>query len=406
MSQRMLDTDDRVITEKGESFVPLTMSQAAQLQSMKFCRVTPTNEPGLWRISDVNRVGVVVIDDVRLIVRPKTPLRSLIFMASHSGRQADVREGSYSFDADLELPSALAAALISASKEATRRGLVKGYVPIEETGTVIRGRWDIARQLRVRPGIPVPVELNYDDYTEDVPENRILKAALRTLMRHEQVPAASTKDHTQLMGLLSEVSDMRFGTHVTLPPITRLNTRYEHALRLAKLILDAVSWAHAEGRHAGSAFLLNVAKVFEDFVGRVMKTTLEEEGYDVKLQDPDWTLDIDGDVMMEPDIVIRRGGRVVTIADTKYKVFDAKSTSPPNPDVYQALAYATAGEVPEVHLLYAAGEVEPRRYRIEAAKKTVVARVIDVSGGPEELVEGVRAVGWALVPRCTEPERA
>lgn len=393
----MLDTDFRVITENGESFIALTMSQAARLQELKFCRVTPTTEPGVWRVSDVNRVGVIVIDDVRLIVRPKTPLRSLIFMASYSGRQADVRDGSFAFDADQELPSALASALISASKEATRRGLIKGYVPIEETGTVIRGRWDIARQLKVRPGIPVPVELNYDDYTEDVPENRILKAALRTLAHHEQVPAAAAKDHALLMGLLSEVSDTRLGTRVVLPPVTRLNAHYEHALRLAKLILDAVSWAHSEGRHAGSAFLLNVAKVFEDFVGRVLKATLEEDGYDVELQDSTWALDVDGKVEMEPDIVIRRDGRMVTIADTKYKVFDAKSASPPNADVYQALAYATAGEVPEVHLLYAAGEVEPRPYRIENAKKTVVARVIEISGGPEELVARVRALGCDVV---------
>ncbi len=43
---------------------------------------------------------------------------------------------------------------------------------------------------------------------------------------------------------------------------------------------------------------------------------------------------------MRPDIVISRHGRVVAVADTKYKVWGESDGSPPNADVYQALAYA------------------------------------------------------------------
>src|SRR5690606_15623899 len=164
--------------EKGESLVELNRSQAAQLQEMRFCRVSPTSDAAVWRISDVTRVGVVAVDDVQLMVRPKTHLRSLIFMASYAGVQAAVHDASVSFDADIDLPTALAWALVQSIGVATNRGLIKGYVRVDETNTVIRGRWDIARQIKARPGIPSPVELTFDDYTEDVPENRILKAAL------------------------------------------------------------------------------------------------------------------------------------------------------------------------------------------------------------------------------------
>lgn len=391
------------IAEKGESFVALTSSQAARLQVLRFCRVSPTSDSRIWRVTDVTRVGVVAIDDVRLIVRPKTPLRSLIFMASYSGLQAEVDDASFAFEADQDLPAALASALIRAVSEATVRGLLKGYVSVEETGTVIRGRWDIARQLKVRPGIPVPVELGFDDYTEDVAENRILKAALRALMRLEQLPRRVIDKLGPLLGLFSEVADLRATGPAMLPAESRLNVHYQPALRLARWVLEATSWAHAEGASSGSAFLLNVAKVYEDFVGRVLQATLRPEGFDVDLQVSDWRLDTAGKIRLRPDIVISRSGRVVAVADTKYKVWGESDGSPPNTDVYQALAYAVTAGMREVHLLYVSGDVEPRRYEIAATGTTVVAHAVDVGGEPEELLTRVREVGVRLAPPADPP---
>lgn len=391
------------IAEKGESFVALTSSQAARLQELRFCRVSPTADSGIWRVTDVTRVGVVAIDDVRLIVRPKTPLRSLIFMASYSGLQAEVDDASFAFEADQDLPAALASALIQAVGEATGRGLLKGYVSVEETGTVIRGRWDIARQLKVRPGIPVPVELTYDDYTEDVPENRILKSALRALLRLEQLPRRVVDKLGPLLGLFSEVSDVRATGPIVLPAGSRLNAHYQPALRLARWVLEATSWAHTEGASSGSAFLVNVAKVYEDFVGRVLQATLHPEGFDVDLQVSDWRLDAEGKIRMRPDIVISRQGRVVAVADTKYKVWGESDGSPPNADMYQALAYAVTAGVREVHLLYVSGDVEPRRYEIAATGTTVVAHAVDVGGEPDELVTRVKRLSATLVPAMALP---
>ncbi|MEN0022225.1 MAG: hypothetical protein AAGC61_03010 [Microbacterium sp.] len=385
------------ITEKGVSFIELSTPQAARLQELQFCRVSPTRDAGVWRITDVTRVGVVGLDGLRLIIRPKTPLRSLIFMASYSGLQADVSQATFAFDADQDLPSTLASALIRAVGAATGRGLLKGYVSVEETGTVVRGRWDVARQLKARPGIPVPVELTYDDYTEDVAENRIIKAAVRALVRLEQLPHSILDELGSLLSMFIEISDLPAGGRVNLPAETRLNAHYSPALRLAQWILETTSWAHAQGANAGSTFLLNVAKVYEDFVGSVLQTTLVPDGYEVDLQVSDWRLDTDGKVRMRPDIVISYRGRVVAVADTKYKVWGESDGSPPNADVYQGLAYAITAHVPEVHLLYVSGDVAPRRYEVAATGTVIVAHAVDVSGGPEELLRTVAGLGRALV---------
>lgn len=397
MSSVIVEQRIEDIAEKGESLVALTSSQAARLQALRFCRVSPTLNAGIWRITDVTRVGVVAIDDVRMIVRPKTPLRSLIFMASYSGLQAEVGDASFAFEADQDLPAALASALIRAVREASGRGLLKGYVSVEETGTVIRGRWDIARQLKERPGIPVPVELTYDDYTEDVTENQIIKAALRALVRLEQLPRRVIDELGPLLGLFSQVSDLRVAGPVVLPSATRLNAHYQPALRLARWVLETTSWAHAEGASSGSAFLLNVARVYEDFVGSVLQASLRPLGFDVDLQMSDWRLDTEGKIRMRPDIVISRDGRVVAVADTKYKVWGGNDGSPPNADVYQALAYGVTAGVVGAHLLYVSGDVEPRRYTIPATGTTVIAHALDLSDGPTELVIRVASLGIELV---------
>lgn len=385
------------VTEKGESLVPLTASQAARLQELRFCRVSPTTTENVWRIADVTRIGVVAVDDVRLFIRPKTDLQSLMFMASYAGRQAAIGDDSFSFDAETDLPAALAAVLVREVGAATRRGLLKGYVSVAESGTVIRGRWDIARHLKVRPGIPSPVELTYDDFTEDVLENRLLKAALRCLMRLEQLSPTVRGHVSAALGLFADVSDLTYQSGSQFPADTRLNAHYRSALRLARWILDATSWAHSRGTSAGSTFLLNAAKVYEDFIGRALQEILDPLGFDVDLQVSDWRLDIKGKVQLRPDIVISREGVVVAVADSKYKVWGQSDASPPNADVYQALAYAIAAGVPEVHLLYVSGDVVPQRYEIAQTGATVVAHAMDLGGQPEDLVERVRGLAKTIL---------
>jgi 5-methylcytosine-specific restriction enzyme subunit McrC len=219
---------------------------------------------------------------------------------------------------------------------------------------------------------------------------------LRALVRLEQLPRRVVDKLGPLLGLFSEVSDLRATALVILPAESRLNAHYQPALRLARWVLEATSWAHIEGASSGSTFLLNVAKVYEDFVGRVLQATLHPQGFDVDLQVSDWRLDTDGKIRMRPDIVISRSGHVVAVADTKYKVWGESNGSPPNADVYQALAYAVTAGVREVHLLYVSGDVEPRLYEIAATETTVVAHAVDVGGEPRELLAGALGLGSAL----------
>lgn len=71
---------------------------------------------------------------------------------------------------------------------ALRRGLMQGYRPTEESALVVRGRIREAEQIRRRFGMTLPVEVAYDEFSTDIPENRILRTAVDRLLRLPGVP--------------------------------------------------------------------------------------------------------------------------------------------------------------------------------------------------------------------------
>lgn len=383
------------IMERGATRVELTDDQASALQSIGFCSVTPTNLPGTWRLGDVSKIGVAAVPGLRVHIQPKTPLENLFFLASYAEEQVEL-DRSFSFSTDEALPTALAKAFSDAVSVSTRKGLLKGYRTLEETGTTVRGRWDIPRQIRRRPGILLPLELTVSDFTEDVAENRLLLTAISLLLRVDTLKPALRRRLTNHLGTFREVSVL---PHGSLPeiPITRLNRHYAYPLMLAQLIIEATSWTHKSGHRAGGSFLINMPSLFERFVERALRHQLGSAGLGVTGQDRSYTLDTDGQVRLRPDLLIRRGQMPVGVADIKYKVWDATSGSPPNSDVYQALTYALATGLKRAHLLYVSGDVTPAEFVIASAGKTVIAHTIDLSGSPTAILDSVRRVADEMI---------
>ncbi|MGW9183820.1 McrC family protein [Agromyces sp. NPDC055661] len=375
----------------------LTSAQAVELQALRFCTVTPTHEHGMWRIADVTRVGVASISDLQVIVTPKAALRSIVFMASYGGAQLALEHDPFDFDIDQSVPVALAGALQVSVARATRHGLLKGYRSRDDATSVVRGRWDVTRQLARRPGVPLPLEVTYDDFTEDILENRILRSALRRVLRFDGIGRALRSQINAQLALFSEVEVLPVGLETPNVLFTRRNAHYSTALLISRWILEAVSWAHARGAARGSTFLVNMADIFEKFVGEALRSALKPQFLDVEVQFRDWRLDVGGAVRLRPDIVVLRDGNTVTVADTKYKVWGASTKSPPNADVYQALAYALTAGVEEAHLIYVSGDIEPRIFDIASARKRVIAHALDIGGSPAALMAGVDRLAAATL---------
>lgn len=126
-------------------------------------------------------------------------------------------------------------------------------------------------------------------------------------------------------------------------------------------VLGAVPWAQSFEIGAGglrvAAFVVDMAKVFEDFVATALAEAWAARPGATRSQYPT-TLDVEGDVVMRVDVVHTVDGRPRIVADAKYKL-ESASGRYPNADRYQMLAYCTALRVPVGWLVYASGSHGP-----------------------------------------------
>ena len=131
--------------------------------------------------------------------------------------------------------------------------------------------------MRDRYGLFPPIEVSYDEFTEDIEPNRIIKAAIVRLGR---MRIRSGKDRRRLREfdqILGQVAEVEYPPGA-IPEVSfhRLNRHYEPAIRLAQLILRSTSIELLPGAARSSTFLVDMNKVFENFMVVALRETLDE----------------------------------------------------------------------------------------------------------------------------------
>lgn len=361
---------------------------------------------GLYRIEPVGKVGSVRTSTVQLDVRPKDRLglSRLLFLLSYAGNQG-FRNDSVAAAEDRDLWSALAESLAQLAERALGRGVLQGYLNVDESLRTVKGRIRISDQISRRPGMLVPLEVSYDEFTEDIAENRILRAALERMGKVPGVRPEVLSRLRQLKGKLDAVTHLPSGA--PLPPWSpsRMNVRYQAVLRLAELILRNASAEAGEGKQQTASFVVDMAQVFEDFVGAALRGAMAAYPGELRLQYNALLSEAVDDadrLSVRPDAVHLLGGRPVVVYDAKYKAASDLGASL-SADHYQMLAYCTALRVPTAWLVYAgSGEVKLRR--ILNTDIDVVEFPLDLSRPPSEILAAVADLArqsWGEVVRAS-----
>ncbi|MGK4907228.1 McrC family protein [Streptomyces sp. PHES57] len=365
---------------------------------------------GHWLLRAGSKVGAVRTPGGAVVrILPKTSVRRLFFLLGFSLDPArawrDSREGTIEVGTYDDVVPALAHALERQTDRALRQGVLQGYREVEESALVVRGRLREAEQIRRHFGRTPPAEIAYDAYTADIAENRILRAAAERMLRLPGVPGTVRRRLAHHRVRLAGAAPLVRGQEPPRWQPSRLNSRYQPALRLAEAVLRGSSPEH---RPAGAdplavdGFLLDMDKLFEDFITVALREAVREHGLTARLQDPH-RLDTAGLVRMRPDLVVRSsdGRTPLAVVDAKYKT--AKSGGFPNADLYQALAYATVLGLREAHLVYAAKDRSERSHEVcgTAAEEggrgvRLCQHSVDLSHDPARLLLALRELGGRL----------
>lgn len=292
---------------------------------------------------------------VTINVRPKLPMPNIFRMLSYVEDLNWSIDGIVGLDQDLGLFDILASMFVDEFTLILRHGLRLGYSSKEEFTQSLRGRVLLVKTFARGLNRPDELVCRFDRLSSDCPENRAVATALEVLTRcgsHRVDTRRRLK--SCLHKLPTEISNARFSIgDFSKIAMGRHNHHYKRILSLSRLILRFTSFSNSHGTIQNPAFMINVGKLFERFVGKALVEGAPNIGLSVHLQKAR-PLDTGNQVNCKPDIVITdlAGQQVLAVADTKYKDFQRKGLS--EADAYQMLAYMTAFDTQDSVLLYPA----------------------------------------------------
>jgi 5-methylcytosine-specific restriction enzyme subunit McrC len=374
-------------TGPGVSY-PVSHEQGVLLARSGVVKSIPSPyRPGWWQMSSAGKVGAARIGDVAVSIRPKVSIARLLFLAGYAQYGlAWLAEDVLADSAD-DLVPAMAEALWRQVARAIHQGLLPGYLVVDESSPVLRGRLRESEQLHRHHGLPLPLEITHDEFTVDIAENQILRTACERMLTVPGISGQSVLMLRRLMREFADVTPLARRDPVPAWQGTRLNARYHSALRLGELVLKATSFDHGPGDIAVSGFLLDMPVLFEAFVTQALGDALAGR-HGGRIHPQDWNpFDESGRVRLRPDLVWKVGGVAAAVVDAKYKA--ETPAGYPNADLYQLLAYCTVLGLRHGHLVYAKGDADSGRHTVRRAGIEIHCHALDLAAEPKIVLEQI-----------------
>lgn len=358
--------------------VGLTPAQAHAVAATGAVNVTPGWVAGTHTVTAGPYVGVLFAEGVEVRLSPRISIARLMFLMGYAQDPRSWRDDPVGLQDQVDLWPAMAQVFVRQADKALERGVLQGYRTEESSQLVMRGRLRESEQLRRRPGLAIPLEVRYDEYDIDIPENRILRTAAERLLRVPRLPAPAVRRLRHLVGRLADVQRLVPGQPLPATPSSRLNVRYQPALALARMVLRTRSVDVLDSGVRATGFLVNMNTVFEDFVTVALSEALASYGGRCVPQDKRHRLDVGGRIKLIPDLV-RYGtnGHPQAVIDAKYKA--ESPAGYPYADVYQLLAYCTALRVPVGHLIYAEGDLIAKDVEVRNVDVLIRQHALDLA---------------------------
>ena len=356
------------LDEYEEKLLPKVSKEvAAAINQTGFITVEPTfGEESIFRAD--SKIGIVRVGDIQIRVMPKFPVNNLFYLLGlHDGIKFE--SDSVNIEESHNITDLIFESFLRNVIASTSRGLLTGYRRVEETSKILRGRILIGEQLKKRQGQMYPVEVAFDEFTENIPENIELNMAVTKAMKFGNLTPAQHRDFRHLSRRFSEIDTSKSEPNWTK---SRHNIHYWNSLVLADLINSGKGFYEELGGVAVSGFTVDMYRVFEKFLLRELKMRLERHGGVVETKY--LHLDEENRQKAQIDIMWHKDGEIKFIADAKYKDPASNWESA----LYQVNTYATAFSLDSIHLIYAL-PVDEAPLRLKGNGPLVYRHGIDLS---------------------------
>ncbi len=236
---------------------------------------------------------------------------------------------------------------ISSLESLIKRGLRSDYVRREDNLAYLKGKLNVGKQLQHNFINKHKFYVEYDEFLQDRPANRLLHSALRVATKLAR-SAQNQKRLKELEFIFHEIptsKDHKLDFKQT--KLDRSMTHYELSLEWAVLILSGFSPLSMQGKNTAVSLLFPMEKVFEAYVGATLRKQLSV-GYKLKEQAKFYSLVKHGSenwFQLMPDFLIQQPNRTCVVLDAKWKLLDSSKNKGSDKyglsqaDFYQMFAY-------------------------------------------------------------------
>ena len=368
------------LTERVAADIRLSAADVAFLHSRHrdHVRLAPSGQAGHVQLTPTGHVGTIVAPDCRLVIRPKIPLSNLFHLLDPTSPVL-VNDDETTPESDPILDF-LAGRLARLLAERGAAGLHRSYAERAESGPFLHGRLDIAAQRNDATARKDRLHSRYEEFTADVPCNQVPCATAELVLASPLLRDGTRSVLRQSLAAFADVSAVPLDRdRFRAAEPDRLTEAYRPLLELCRLLFDGLASGERSGSVCGPTFLLDMERVFEQYVTAGVRGAFAAGETNVAVQpffvanesvagQPDWHV--------RPDVLIERGGRPVLVLDVKWK----KGQLPVTDDLYQVLAYCTALGVERAMLVYPGRRDRVWRYRLVRVPVIVEVRTLRVVG--------------------------
>lgn len=306
----------------------------------------------------------------------KIPIRNIYYMLSYAYQTLSLSEYKNMDTEQFKNISDLYAEILSIGIPVLiRGGLSKDYVSIHESSTVIRGKLDINSTIKTNALISKKVAVIYDDFSQDILVNQIIKASLLFLSRTSKISRQKRRQFHGLLPYFSKVSNVELHPKLWKKVVyNRQNIRYQFILDICRYLYEELLFD--ESNSSDMQHELNdeqrLSSLFEKFVFAFYK---RESHYSISHPQIQWGIDndfYDALPIMQTDLVLQANNKTLII-DTKFysenmsMKFEGGAAKQKSSNLYQIFTYVNnwtrkPDELVAGMLLYAktTAEIQPQ----------------------------------------------
>jgi 5-methylcytosine-specific restriction enzyme subunit McrC len=344
--------------------------------------ITPTGRRGRYQLTPRGVAGVIVAPETRIVIRPKIPLRNL-WLLLEPGCPLDDMADRVTPRASAGMVDVLAYRLAQEMGARARAGLHRGYREVHASGPYLQGRLDVGEHLRRGHLHREQLHSIHDNFTQDVPCNQLPRTLADRLIAS---PVIGEETRAALLHALEFFAGVAPDSGVLRSPRVEAPASYDRLLDLCRLILEGLALNDTAGSTPAPAFLLEMERLFERYLTRGLIRVLSgEPDVEIGVQ-PSHVVSEPAagqpDLVMRPDLLVRRRGHPSLIVDAKWKRLSGSPLV--TEDVYQMLAYTAGLGVPRAVLVYPGKRDRRWAYALRADSRTIEIRTLRVTGTPEQ----------------------